>query len=328
MIRIGTVGTGFVVDTFVDAVKKTGEMQITAVYSRSTENANAFAKKHTVAKSYTDKNAFLADPDLDFIYVASPNSLHSEWTMAALNAGKNVFCEKPFMSTVREVEEAVALAKEKKLFLFEAVTVPHLPNYKLLREHIKDISPIKLVQLNFSQFSSRYNAFMDGKLPNVFNPEFSGGALMDINYYNLNFIVGLFGVPEDIKYYPNQAANGIDTSGILIMRYADFVCTAVGCKDSKSKNMVQIQGTSGYIYVPEESSRCIEFSVVTKDGEKKYNEQTVENSIYYELVDFCEIYNKKDFARRDEMLDYNLTITGLVEKARKEAGVLFAADEK
>lgn len=326
MIRIGTVGTGFIVDTFFDAVSKIPEMEIACVYSRDAEKAKAFAEKHGLTNYTSDRDAFLADESLDFIYVASPNSLHYDWTRDALLAGRNVICEKPFVSTLKEAEDIARIAKEKGLFLFEAITVPHLPNFVLLKEHVAEVGQLRLVQMNFSQYSSRYKAYIDGKNPNVFNPEFSGGALMDINYYNLYFAVELFGEPKEITYYANLADNGIDTSGILVLRYDGFVCEATGAKDSRSQNCVQIQGDAGYIYVPQESSRCLSFTVNTAAGSTEYNEQPEENALYYELCDFKKIYAAKDYAVCAEKLASSLRMTRLTEAARKGAGVYFPAD--
>jgi len=92
MIKIGTVGTGFIVDRFFDAVSKTEDTVITAIYSRSEETARAFAAKHNMAKWHTDREAFLNDPEVDVVYVASPNSLHYQWSLYALEAGKGVIC--------------------------------------------------------------------------------------------------------------------------------------------------------------------------------------------------------------------------------------------
>lgn len=326
MIRIGTVGTGFIVDNFFDAVSRIPEMEIVSVYSREEEKAKAFAEKHGVGKWSADRAAFLSDPALDFIYVASPNSLHYDWTRDALKAGRNVILEKPFVSTLKEAEELKTLAEEKGLYLFEAITVPHLPNFRLIKEHILELGRLRLVQLNFSQYSSRYKAFVEGKNPNVFNPAFSGGALMDINYYNLWFAVALFGEPKEIVYYPNLAENGIDTSGILILRYDGFLAEAVGAKDSRSRNFVQIQGDKGDLTLFEESSRCLSFSVRTAEGTAEFNEQEDPNVLYYELRDFARIYSERDRAAHDAMLEQSLLITRLVEKARKDAGIFFPAD--
>ncbi len=323
MMRIGTVGTGVIVDGFFDAVSKTDNVKVAAVYSRTEETAKAFAEKHGVNKWHSDRDAFLNDSDLDVIYVASPNSLHYQWSLDALKAGKGVICEKPFVSTLQEFETLDKLAKEKGLFLVEAITTPHLPNFQMLRDHLHKIGPIRLVQLNFSQYSSKHKAFLEGKNPNVFNPAFAGGSLMDINYYNLRFMLDLFGEPDEIHYFANLAENGIDTSGVLIMRYPGFVAEAAGAKDSRSENMVQIQGEKGYIMVPKESSRCISFTVFSPEGEETFNEQQDNNALVYEMRDFSEIFQKQDFDRVNESLEMSRRAMKWLEKARKDGGVYF-----
>ena len=325
-MRIGTVGTGFIVDNFIDAVSRTDNADVVAIYSRAEETAQAFAAKHNLAKWHTDREAFLNDPEIDVVYVASPNSLHFQWSLDALKAGKGVICEKPFVSTHAECETLRNLAREKGLFLVEAITVPHLPNFKLLREHLDKIAPVRLVQLNFSQYSSRHKAFLEGKNPNVFNPAFAGGALMDINYYNLRFMLDLFGEPEEVRYFANLAENGIDTSGVLIMRYPGFLAEAVGAKDSRSENLVQIQGEKGYIKVPQESSRCISVTVVSQNGEEVFNEQTDNNMLVHELRDFAEMHRSNDLAKRDELLDMTCRAMKWLEKARKDGGVYFEGE--
>jgi len=326
MIRIGTVGTGFIVDNFFDAVSRIPEMEVVSVYSRDEDKAKAFAEKHGLSRYSADRGEFLSDSGLDFIYVASPNSLHFEWSRDALLAGRNVICEKPFVSTLKEAQELIELARARGLYLFEAITVPHLPNFRLLKEHIGELGQLRLVQMNFSQYSSRYKAYLDGKNPNVFNPEFSGGALMDINYYNLWFALELFGEPKELKYYANIAENGIDTSGVLAMQYDGFVCEAAGAKDSRSRNFVQIQGDKGFIYLPQESSRCLSFSVNTAEGEREYNIQQDENALYYELWDFARIYAERDYDCCRAMQERTLLATRVTEAARHGAGVFFPAD--
>jgi len=326
-MRIGTVGTGFIVDNFFDAVSRTDNSEVVVIYSRNDETAQAFAAKHNLAKWHTDREAFLNDLSFDVVYVASPNSLHYQWTLDALKAGKGVICEKPFVSTHAECETLRDLAREKGLFLVEAITVPHLPNFQLIRDHLDRIGPVRLVQLNFSQYSSKHKAFLEGKNPNVFNPAFAGGALMDINYYNLRFMLDLFGEPEDIRYFANLAENGIDTSGVLMMTYPGFVAEGVGAKDSRSENLVQIQGEKGYIKVPKESSRCISFTVVTQDGEETFNGQADDNVLVYEMREFVEMYRTNDIDKRDELLEMTCVAMKWLEKARKDGGVYFEGEK-
>jgi len=327
MMRIGTVGTGFIVDNFFDAVSRTDNSEVVVIYSRNDETAQAFAAKHNLAKWHTDREAFLNDPEFDVVYVASPNSLHFQWTLDALKAGKGVICEKPFVSSHAECETLRNLAQEKGLFLVEAITVPHLPNFQLLRVHLDKIGPVRLVQLNFSQYSSKHKAYLEGKNPNVFNPAFAGGALMDINYYNLRFMLDLFVEPEDIRYFANLAENGIDTSGVLMRTYPGFVAEAVGAKDSSSENMVQIQGEKGYIKVPKESSRCVAVEVFSPDGEETFNLQPDDNVLVYEMREFSEMYRTNNIAKRDELLEITCRAMKWLERERKDGWAYFDRDK-
>ncbi|MCL2565569.1 MAG: Gfo/Idh/MocA family oxidoreductase [Defluviitaleaceae bacterium] len=325
-MRIGTVGSGSIVANFISAAREVAGVTVAAVYSRTKDRADAFAAEHNVPDVYNCREKFL-EADLDFIYVAAPNALHFNWAKDALLAGKNVICEKPFTSNLKEAEMLIALAKEKGLFLFEAMTVPHLPNLQLIKDKLPELGKIKIAQINFSQYSSRYDAFLQGKKPNIFNPEFSGGALMDLGCYNIGFLTELFGEPKDIKYYANKAENGIDTSGVLICEYDGFIATSVAAKDSRSNNFVQIQGEQGFIYVEAESSRCIGFTLFSGGNcEECFNVQEERNTLYFEIADFKNIFDSKDFKKRDIFLDKTLKIMELLDKARKSADIAFPAD--
>jgi predicted dehydrogenase len=327
-LKIGTVGTNFIVPRFIEAARKQGAAEVAAAYSRNGENAAAFAKKNGIPRFSTDRNAFLADAELDFIYIASPNSLHYAWAKDALLAGKNVICEKPFVSREWELRSLADLARRRGLFLCEGMMIPHLPNYHLIREHISKIGDIRLVQMNFSQYSSRYDAFLHNGNPNIFNPEFSGGALMDLGYYNLYFIIGLFGAPKDIQYFPNIAKNGIDTSGVMVAKYPGFVCSAVCAKDSESQNFVQIQGECGFICAHTPSSELSDgIAVFSKtDGESHYNAQTEGNNLYYEIRDFVNDFEAGDRTRCEELLKLSLLAARLLDRMRDNAAIVFAAD--
>ena len=117
-IKLGTIGSGDIVHSILDAVRQTEGIECAAIYSRSLEKGNALAEKYQVKSIYTDMQAFLADKEMNFVYIASPNSLHYEQTKMALLAGKNVICEKPFCVKLEEAKELDRLAKEKNLIFF------------------------------------------------------------------------------------------------------------------------------------------------------------------------------------------------------------------
>lgn len=325
-IKLGTIGSGTIVHSILDNVEITEGIRLVAVYSRSEEKGRALAGKYAVDKVYTNMDEFLADENINTIYIASPNLLHYEQTKKALLAGKNVICEKPFCTKAEQARELVALAKEKHLFLVDAVPMAFLPNFELLKQELPKVGKIKLVMGNFSQYSSRYDQVLKGEVPNVFNPQYAGGCLMDINFYNVYLNIALFGKPKETVYFPNVYENLVDTSGILFMQYDGFVSEAAGAKDTWGVNFFQIEGEKGYIYVKGESSRIAEFSVVTKTSEENFNLQDKPNPWFYEIKNLTKLLLNNDYESIYRGLDVMLDVIEILESTRKKAGILFPGD--
>ncbi len=321
-MKIGTIGSGVIVEEFIQAARIVDGVSFDAAYSRTMDRASLFAQKNDISKAYDDLDAMLADPALDFIYIASPNSLHYTYTMQALHAGKNVIVEKPFAGNVARAQEMIALAKAKHLMLFEAICNIHMPHFKYISQQFDRIAPIKAIQCNFSQYSSRYTQLKNGEVTNVFDPQFSGGALADINIYNLHFVVGLFGKPDHVTYIANTHENGIDTSGVVTLTYPGMVVECVGAKDSFSKNFGQIQGENGYLYIPEGVNSIKSVETITKDAKIDYNIQD-KPRLYYQVDVFKNIYDTQDFARRDALLEHSLAVVEVAEKARNAINLKF-----
>lgn len=164
-IRLGTIGSGPIVHTILDAVKETKGVQCTAVYSRSKEKGRRLAEAYQAEKVYTNLEDMFMDKEINFIYIASPNILHYEQTKMALLAGKNVICEKPFCTRAEQVRELAGIAREKGLFLVDAVPTTYLPNYEILKRELKKIGRIRLVLSSYSQYSSRYDQLLMGEAP-------------------------------------------------------------------------------------------------------------------------------------------------------------------
>lgn len=326
-MNLATIGTGSIVDTFLSALKDVEGATCVAMYSRKEATAKFLAEKFNVDKIYTNLEAMVTDPNIDMVYIASPNSLHYEQASLALRHGKHVICEKPFTSTLAETDQLIQLAKEKNLLLFEAISTIHMPNYLIVKEHLYKLGPLKMIQCNYSQYSSKYNAFLSGETPNVFNPKFSGGALMDINIYNLHFVMNLFGTPDSISYTANKHRNGIDTSGTLLLKYPDFIAQCVGCKDTDSMNFVLIQGEKGYLHVENGANGCQKVIYHTREKSISLNNQTHENRLYYEIQAFYDIFAKKDYEKCYELLNYSRSVMEMLEQARKSAGIVFDADQ-
>lgn len=315
-MKIGTIGTGQIVRQILAGVAAVDGVSCGAVYSRKQETGAALAEQFGVKKVYTDLERFLNDPELDIIYIASPNSLHAGQARMALEHGKHVLLEKPFTPTLKEAQELFALAEKQEVLLFEAITTQSLPNYKTLRELLPQVGRVKIVQCCYSQYSSRYDALLAGQLPNVFNPAFAGGALMDINLYNLSFVISLFGKPLEASYYANRHENGVDLSGVLVMRYPDFICTCEGAKDTWGVNSAQIQGEKGFLYVRNGCNRISEVVLETKEGRECFDCQEDALLWHYEVKELVELIQNKDQAEYERRKALTLDVVEILEMAR------------
>lgn len=325
-MRIGTIGTGMIVRAILENVAKTEGISCHAVYSRREETGRALADQFGVEKVYTDLDAMCQDPEIDFVYVASPNSLHYEHTKKALSWGKNVLCEKPFVPTVAQAKELIALAEEKGLLLIEAITTQYHPHYPTIRQHLSDLGELKLVTATFCQYSSRYDLLKAGQMPNIFNPEFAAGTLMDLNLYNIHFIAGLLGSPDRVAYFPGKHENGIDTHGVLILQYGNVICQCTAAKDCWCENGVQILGDEGYIHVTPGSGNCQQVRLVRR-GQEDVTLSLPEDQWFYEIQALSALVNSGERQVFRRNLETTLTVVDILERARKSAGIRFAEDD-
>ncbi len=324
-LRLGTIGSGAIVRSVADNFVRTEGVKLEAVYSRTQERAEELARHYGTHKTYTDMEAFLSDTAINTVYIATPNLMHYPQAKAALLAGKHVICEKPIVTRCVHAEELQNIAAEKGVFLVEAVPTLYLPNYRLLRERLPEIGRVRLVMSNYSQYSSRYDAVLRGERPNIFNPEFAGGCLMDINFYNILLNVALFGSPVNAKYYPNIYPGLADTSGVFVMEYEGFVSTNAGAKDTWGINHFTIEGEKGYIRV-EEPNGLKSVRVVTRSGDETYNLQSSPDRWKYEAEEIARLMLSDDYAAVRERLSVSIEAVRVMEGARIGAGIIFPGD--
>lgn len=326
-MKLAIIGSGMIVKDFLEIMPYLNEVELSAIYGRrgSEEELNKLKSKHNIKEVFYDYEELLKS-DVDTVYIALPNNLHFEFSKKALEYNKNVIVEKPITSNYKEAKILNDLAREKKLFLFEAITTEYLPNYLKVKELLPTLGDIKIVQCNYSQYSSRYNSFKEGTILPAFDPEFSGGALMDLNIYNIHYVVGLFGKPKNVEYYPNIERK-IDTSGILILDYEKFKCVCVGAKDCKAPIANNIQGSNGCIYMDTPVNVCGNFKIIMNDGNTTLiNENKYDNRMVSEFIEFINAIKNHDLDMCYKMLEHSLIVSEVQTTARKKAGIVFKAD--
>ncbi len=182
-LRWGLLAAGNIAGKFAKGLATTDEATALALGSRSLDKAKDFARKHGIERAYGSYQDLLADPDVDAVYISTPNSLHAEWSMKAAKAGKHVLCEKPATMNAAELEKVLEVIRECDVFFMEAFMYRCHPQWKKLLD-ILDAGTIGEVRVIESSFS--FN--MGLKLDNIrlSNP-LAGGALMDVGCYCVSF---------------------------------------------------------------------------------------------------------------------------------------------
>jgi len=313
-MNVAILGSGFIVPYFIEYASKIKGYHIKALWGRHKEKIEQFKEK---CDYVTDKiDDILNDKTIDLVYIALPNGVHYEYAKKCLLANKNILVEKPFCTTYQQAKEIFELAKQRNLFAYEAIMTLHLPGYQFVKENYQKIGDIKIIEANFSQFSRRYLKFKNNEILPAFDVSLAGGALMDLGIYNIHFICGLFGEPNNVIYYPNLE-KGVDTSGILILEYQNFKAVLTNSKDTQAPSHVFIQGVNGLIKVNSTSSRCSNISLIQNNEETKiYESEDAEiGGMYYELNEFLRIFQNKDVISCEKANNATLLAIKVLEKA-------------
>lgn len=324
-MKTAILGAGFIVPDFLQAAEKIEELEIYAIFGQENDlpKMTEFKNQYNIAKIYHDYDKLLSDPEVEVVYVALPNHLHYTFAKKAAESKKHIIVEKPFASTYEQAKELIDIAGKNQVIIFEAISNQYMPNYHKTKELVKELGDVKIVQLNYSQYSRRYDLFKEGTILPVFDPKKSGGALMDLNVYNIHYVAGLFGKPDNIHYIAN-VERGIDTSGILTMEYPSFQCVCVGAKDCKAPVSINVQGDKGFIHSDDPANVYGSFSFGYNNGEPEQialNEEMPR--LYYELRIFADMAVSKNYEEAKQYNQHTLDVMEILDRARRQVNIDF-----
>ncbi len=314
-MKIGILGVSSIARTSALAMQESGS-KIIAVLSRSLEKAEKFKDELGAKRAYDDLDQILSDEEVDTVYVGLPNSLHFEYAKKSLLANKNVLLEKPFTMTYKEALELKNLAISRHLYLFETIVTLYQPLVSEIKEKIEKIKPIHLAILNFTKYSSRYDDYLNGLNPNNFNKEMGGGAMLDLNIYNLHLANLLFGRPQKAKYEANDET-GIDTSGVIHMKYPGLLVECIAGKDCDSESFALISGEKGMVKIEGSPSIVKNYTYIDHDGNK---ESKVDDTDSYvnEFKAMDRFIKKGAYKEHLDLLDWTLNIMKQVDELRSD----------
>lgn len=246
MRNFAILGAGAIAGTMAEAVNgMKGEVNAYAVAARDKDRAEQFASKYGFEKAYGSYEEMLADPKVDLVYIAVPHSHHHQWTMACLNAGKHVLCEKAFAVNEAQAKEMIDLARQKGLLVTEAIWTRYQPARKLIDDLIAEgvIGKPETVSANLDYFITHKERLV--------KPELAGGALLDVGVYTLNFASMVMG--NDIKRIVASCVkyeSGVDAKDNIFIEYNDGRMASLYASMTDDANRTGcISGPKGYIEV-------------------------------------------------------------------------------
>ncbi len=216
-IQWGILGCGKIARKFAADLRLVKDARLLAVASRDAANASAFAAEFGARHSYDQYEAMLTHPELDVVYVATPHGLHHEHVMLCLQHNKAVLCEKAFALNSQQAQQMIARAKEKKVFLMEALWSKFTPSYNTLMQQVRAgvLGDIKSVLINFGFIPQPPLA------DRIFDPALGGGTLLDIGIYNVFYALSVLGKPDHIESSMTPAATGVDEQCAILFRYSN-----------------------------------------------------------------------------------------------------------
>jgi scyllo-inositol 2-dehydrogenase (NADP+) len=260
-MRFGIIGTGRISDWVLKGAVLDPRFEAAAVCSRTREKAQEFAAAHGIGKIYTDIDAIASDPDIDAVYIGTPNHTHHDLAIRCLNHGKHVLCEKPLASNALEVKEMMAAANANGVMLMEAMISTLTPNFRVAAQALKTLGTPRRFFSAYCQYSSRLDLLkriISGEdcspVPSSLNPDCSGGALMDIGIYTIYPMVVLFGAPLSIKANVTTCLvpvsggkKPVDLQGSVLFKYPEMEAVVTYSKIADSNLPTEIACDGGIL---------------------------------------------------------------------------------
>lgn len=318
-MKLAIIGAGKIVHDFLTIADQIPDLELTVIAGtpQDVPALKELQDKYGIKAMYTDSTAAISDPEIDTVYVAVPNNLHYRMSKLALQAGKNVICEKPFVGTRAEAEDLKAIADAKDLIIVEAITNQYLENFAGIKSALPSLGKVRIVEFNYSQYSSRYDAFRAGTVLPAFDPAKGGGALMDLNIYNIHMAVGLFGRPSEVQYQPN-IQRGVDTSGILSLSYPHMQMVCIAAKDANAPVRSMIEGEDGTLIINGPTNELPEYELQPRSGQAQtVNLNKHNHRMVTEFIRFARMIADHDTAAGTQAFEHSVDVLDVLALAKQ-----------
>lgn len=282
-IRWGILGTGYIAEKFAEALSFVPDAELVGVGSRNIETARKFASKYNVPNPHGSYEAMINDTEVDVVYVGTLNNVHKENCTVAINAGKPVLCEKPFMINSEEAIEVINLAQKKKVFLMEALWTRFVPAFVEARKLWESgvLGDVRMVSSDFGFLCERSTTNP------LFISKLGGGSFLDVGAYPVSMAHILFGEPDDIAALADMGPTGVDEQMGMLFKYkGGEIVLGYSSFNVESPKEAVISGTKGYIRIHTPFFCPPGFTLCLNDQDHQvYDRPFIGNGWNYEAVE-------------------------------------------
>lgn len=239
-LKWGVAGPGRIASAFVRALQTHTDQRIVAVGSRSSQRASTFAAAHSIPRAWPSYEALVNDPDVEIVYIATPNHAHAPLALLALDAGKHILVEKPMASDAGEVARVSGAARQSGLFAMEGMWSAFLPRTRVVRQLLDsgELGDVRLVSADFGEY------FDPDLEVGVFDAHMAGGALRDIGIYPAWFAQFVLGVPDRLTARGVMTAAGVDAQVAMVLDWSSGAQALLSTSVlAQTPNVASIAGT-------------------------------------------------------------------------------------
>ncbi len=323
-IRWGIVGLGNIAQKFADDLKLLADGELTAVASRDIQKAKRFGELNNAKYAFGSYRELFNCSEVDVVYIATPHTSHAELSIMAMNAGRNVLCEKPMGINSGEVERMIAAARKNKVFLMEALWSRFNPSIRKVKELIDEgiIGDIRYLHADFAFFALDRDE--NGRL---LNPALAGGSLLDIGIYPIFLAYLILGYPEKIMASSKIYKTGVDIQTSMIFEYSNAQAILYSGLTSNSEMKAEISGSDGTVYLNPRWHETQGYSVEKNDKLAKVQLPTRGKGYEYEIEEVHQCLRKGKTESDLWSLNHTCDLIRIMDDIRKQTGVVFPFEQ-
>lgn len=320
MIRWGIVGAGNIAHTFAKDLALVNNNTLNAVASRSLEKAKSFADMYGATNSFGSYEEMFKSDNVDVVYIATPHTSHAELSMLAMDGGKNVLCEKPMGVNMNQVQSMLKKAREKKVFLMEALWSRFNPTIRAVKKLVDtgEIGQIGYLNADFAFYG--LNRDKEGR---ILNPELAGGSVLDIGIYPIFLSYLLLGMPKNITAQSKFYKTGVEIQTAMIFEYENAQSMLFSGLSSNSEMKAEIAGSLGSIFIKPRWHETTGYILEKGDEVKDIDVGKLGKGYTYEIEEVQRCLESGKLESDLWSHQNSMDLCTLMDSVRREAGISF-----